>query len=192
MDESWRARAQGLGFTATIRAQTFLDDVGNLKATNVLVVASGLLDLPANRVATIQAFAQAGGGVYLQGEYLPSYSANQAFAQIVNATGGTFTWGDTVAGELSPVTIWGCWSSTPETVPILNYFWYGATATTTAEVIAKSSGGVAVGWSWCLPGSGNGQIVQLTDQDTIKSSNVEDGALMHNILTRLAYASSCD
>lgn len=192
MDIKWLAVAQGLGFTATIRPQTFLDDVVNLKDTNVLVVSSGLIDLPVGRVATIQSFMLAGGGVYLQGEYLTSYSPNQAFSQIVNANGGSFVWGSTVSGALEPVQVLGCWANTAEPVASLNYFWYGATATTTAEAIVKNSGGVPLGWSWCVPGPGNGQIVQLTDQDAFSKASAEDNAFMHNILIRLAFASSCD
>jgi hypothetical protein len=108
LDAEWQAVSSALGYTTTIRQQTFLDNIANLAATDVLIISSGVLSLPAGRVATIQTFLSNGGGVYLQGEYLTTYETNQAFATIVGASGGSFSWSMTVMGDLNPVAVAGC------------------------------------------------------------------------------------
>lgn len=193
MAAAWHGVAQSLGHVATIQPQSFLDDVANLANTDILVVSSGTYPLSATGVATVLSYLQSGGGVYLQGEYLTTYQTNQAFAQIVNATGGTFVWNDTVVGDLQPVQTLGCLAVSPEVVPPLDYFWYGANATTsTAEPILTAAGGQEIGWSWCLPGAGNGLIVHTTDQDFINNAGSEDLTFMRNVLRRLAFPQSCD
>jgi hypothetical protein len=191
MDVEWQTVAAGMGHTATIRQQTFLDNIASLAATDVLIVSSGVIGLPSARVATIQSFLGNGGGVYLQGEYQITYETNLAFAQIVNATGGTFTWSMTVSGELSPATVGGCIGSAPEAISPLNYHWYGATGTGSPEVLITTGGTTPIGWSHCLPGTTDGQLIHTTDQDFIKESTAEDQAFMRNVIARLAFATAC-
>ena len=191
MDSQWQAVISGLGHNVTVQPQTHLDNIANLSVTDILVVSSGVGTLPANRVATITSYLNSGGGVYLQGEYQMVYDTNQAFAQIVNGSGGTFTWMQDVSGDRNPVTTQGCWATHPNAVTPLDYFWYGSTGTGAPEVILIDGSNVALGWSWCLPAAGAGQIVHTTDQDFIRSATAEDMNFMRNVIRRLAFASTC-
>jgi hypothetical protein len=87
MDLRWQERATAMGHTATIVNQEALDDIGNLAGTDILIVASGVIDLPPGRVQTILQFVESHGPAYLQGEYHPSYTSNLAFQEIVNTLG---------------------------------------------------------------------------------------------------------
>lgn len=190
MDTEWLTVAQGLGHTATIEPESFLDNVANLANTDVLVVSSGTAPLLANRLQTIQTFLTGGGGVYLQGEYQASFAHNQAFATLVNATGGTWTWGNGLTGDLQPATALGCWAAYPTSLTTpLDYFWFGITGSGSPEPILQSSGSIAVGWSWCL--AQGGQLVHVTDKDFINQASAEDHAFMGNVLQRLGNAANC-
>lgn len=187
MDARWLAVANGLGHNATIRPQTFLDDIGNLANTDVLIVASGTIALPAGRSATIASFVQSGRGVYLQSEYQTTYSTNITYAALVNNSGGSFSWVGTVTGALEPVNVLGCMSTHPELVSPLPYYWYGATGNTTAEVVLEKDG-QGLGWAHCA--STGALVVSSTDQDWVRPANANPTSevLLRNILTRLAFS----
>ncbi|MCA9674653.1 MAG: hypothetical protein H6709_16670 [Kofleriaceae bacterium] len=193
MDQQWADVANAAGHTATIVPQTTLDDLGNLADTDILVVSSGLAPLPAERVAVIQAFAAAGHGVYLQGEYQTTYETNIGFATIANSEGATFTWTATVTGQQDPTTVNGCLATTPEAAPTLTAYWYACTGTATGdniEVIHTAPGGEPIGWSLCFPGGG--KVIFDTDQDFIRTPAANTPEHMRNILVALADAAACD
>ena len=59
MDQKWLTLAQGLGYTAAIYPQTTLDSTNFFSTTDILIVSSGVITLPANRIATILQYMQA-------------------------------------------------------------------------------------------------------------------------------------
>lgn len=192
MDTVWQAQANALGHTATIVPQTALDDPANLGTTDVLIVPSGVIELPPNRIATIQAFVESGRGVFLQGEYQMAYTSNQGFASIVNALGGTFSWTADLSGDLQPVEVVGCTGTTPQLVPAITDFFYGVTGTGTGPgfevLVQRTTNGQPLGFSFCR--TGGGQIMITTDGDFIWRLNPVE--FMTNVITRLAHADRCD
>ncbi|MBK9035020.1 MAG: hypothetical protein IPL61_27780 [Myxococcales bacterium] len=192
MDQRWADVATPLGHTVTIAPQTTLDDLANLATTDILIVSSGLIDLPTNRRATIDQFVSSGRGAYLQGEYQSSYATNQTLAEIVNAHGGSFTWTGTVTGFQDPVTVVGCLATTGEAAPSLTEYWYACGATASGpgvRTIQTNPAGQAIAWSFCMPGGG--LLISNTDQDFIRVPAVEAPAHMRNMLLALADAPSC-
>lgn len=93
MDTQWQSVATAMGHTPTISPQTTLDNTTFFASSDVLIISSGVIALTATRISNIQAFASTGKPVYIQAEYLNTYTANGAFQSIVNALGGGFTWG---------------------------------------------------------------------------------------------------
>lgn len=193
MDTRWETIATAAGHTATILPQTALDDVAGLATYDILIVSSGVLDVPANRRATIDAFAASKRGVYLQAEYQTTYTTNLGFGEIVAAHGGQFAWTASVVGQQDPTAVNGCLATTPEASAALTAYWYGATGTGTApklETIHTAPGGEAIGWSFCLPGGG--LVISNTDQDFIRDQAPGTPEHMRNVLVRLADAAACD
>lgn len=190
MDETWRAQAAALGHTATIVGQATLDSITNLAGTDVLIVPSGIIDLPAARVATIQAFVASGRGAFLQAEYQQTISPNVAFATIVNALGGSFAWTTDLTGDLGPATVTGCTGTYPLTVPAVPQFYYGVTGSGGAgvETLMVGAGGTPLGFSFCR--AGGGQLMTTSDGDFVYTINPVE--YMTNVITRLAHADVCD
>ncbi len=184
MDTIWRYVAQGLGHNAVIVPQTALDDTTFFSTTNILIVSSGVIPLPENRINTIKSFIMTGKNVYLQCEYLASYQTNQAFATLVNSLGGTFSWDSTVNGDISPMQILGTISNTPNNIPSINYFWYGVygTGNNTIEYFMRKQG-KNYGFVFTPANPGYGIIIAQTDQDWIRTRT--SIPLMQNILARL-------
>jgi hypothetical protein len=183
MDIEWQAVASGMGFTATVSPQSTLDTTAFFATTDILVVSSGVITLSSSGITNIMDFVAAGGQVYLQGEYLPSYNTNIAFANIVNSLGGSFSLGTTWSGDLNPMGVSGVLSSTPNSVPSISYHWYGADGAAGALVTPfMHYSGADFGWIFDAPGGG--RIVHNTDQDWIRSTT--SPALLQNILTLLS------
>ena len=63
MDSRWQQVASGMGYSAGVAPQSTLDDISSLAGTDILVISSGVIDLPAGRRATIQQFVDQGGPV---------------------------------------------------------------------------------------------------------------------------------
>ncbi len=189
MDVEWEALATAMGHVATVVAQSTLDDIANLSGTDILIVSSGVIDLPAQSVQTIMQFMQETGPVYLQGEYLCDYSSNMAFAEIVNSMGGSFSSSGTVEGDLAPMAVNGYLASIPNSVPILYYFWYGCAGTgdSTIEPFLEY-GGNYFGFIFTSPAYGDGDLIYTTDQDWVRENDLhpEGAALMENILNHLS------
>ncbi len=184
MDDVWAGVATGMSHTPTIVPQTTLDDTGFFATTDILIVSSGVIDLPANRVATIQQFIEQGGPVYLQGEYQCPYTTNVGFASIVAALGGSHTWIDTISGDLQPMNVLGIYSTTPNTVPSIGYFWYGCRGTAGAGVTPfLEYDGDYYGFAFKSANPAHGVLITTTDQDWVQSST--SVALMENILMSL-------
>jgi hypothetical protein len=190
MDVQWQNVLTGMGHTATILPQTALDNTGFFGSTDVLIVSSGIIALPANRVTTIRQFMQTGKSVYIQGEYLTSYGSNQAFSTIMNATGGTFALGGTVSGDLVPTTILNMYSTTTNSVPSIGYHWYGATGSgcNNLEYFMRYNGN-NIGYVYCPTNGAWGDVIQNTDQDWIRVGT--SYPLMQNIVYFLLSGNAC-
>ncbi|MEO8664722.1 MAG: T9SS type A sorting domain-containing protein [Ignavibacteria bacterium] len=184
MDTTWRFYAQGMGYSASIVSQTFLNDTSFIQETDVLIISSGVIDLPPNRVDAIRRFITHKKNTYLQCEYLSTYSPNSAFANLVNQLGGVFSWTMTLNGDLQPMTVLGSLSSTPNVVTPLSYFWYGnaGTGNQTIENYLQK-GANYFGFIFRPPNANYGILITNSDQDWIRTNT--SPALMKNILYKL-------
>jgi hypothetical protein len=190
MDVAWMETAGRLGYAAHVVGQDALDG-GFVAGTDVLVVASGEIDLPAARADRILAFLRRGGRVYLQGEYLKRFTTNVAFARLARALGATFAWTDETSGDLKPMDVVGPIASLRRPAAPLEYFWYG--------VAGEGSGsgflpflrheGRWYGFAYCAPPPAGGVLVTTTDKDWIQRRT--SAALMDNILFGLAERRLC-
>jgi hypothetical protein len=186
MDARWKTTAEGMSMTAAIAPQSALNDTSFFATTNVLIISSGVIDIPQNRIDNIKLFLMRGKPVYLQCEYLSTYQSNQAFASLVNSLGGVFTWGSTVSGTLAPMEILGTLATTPNNVPSISYFWYGVygTGNSTIENFMRYQSNY-FGFVFTPPNANYGIIISDTDQDWVNQST--SIPLMQNILYRLSH-----
>lgn len=191
MDQNWVTVASGMGHTPSIHPQSLLDNTAFFATTDVLIVASGVITLPANRITTIQQWVQSGKPVYIQSEYQCTYSSNQAFSQIVNACGGNFTWFSTMPGTLAPMQVNGTFATNAQNVTPLSYFWYSCTGDGNCTSIFPflTYGGANHGWYFCPPNPNYGRMITTTDQDWVNQNTSTN--LMQNIITHLITPSLC-
>lgn len=186
MDTVWNSLLTSLGHTVTIEPQTILDNNAFFATTDVLIVSSGVITLPANRVTTLQDFLLSGKSVYLQSEYQLSLTTTQAYQSIVNNTGGSFSWILELSGDLNPTIAYNTFATTPNVVNPLNYFWYGIKGCAGVnETPILSYMGQDLGFMYMPAAPGIGNIATTTDQDWIRASDPDDINLMHNIFELL-------
>lgn len=187
MDDVWLGVVTNMGHTGTIVSQTILDNNTFFATTDILIVSSGIIALPPNRIATILQFIQSGKPVYLQSEYLASFTTNQAFASIVNTLGASFTWNNNVTGDLTPMNVLGTYATTNNTVTPLSYFWYsisGADNTLCSRMRnILEYGNEYHGFHYIPLNTAYGTIITTTDQDWVRTSTSLD--LMENFITHL-------
>jgi hypothetical protein len=166
-DSVWRSVAAAEGFAAGIYSQATLDTTAFFGTTDILVVSSGVIGLSSTAVSNIMAFLASGGSVYIQGEYLPTYGTNIAFRSIVAGSGGGFTIGSTVSGDLVPMAVSGELSTTPYTTGSLSYHWYGCNGTSGTGVTPfMHYNGSDFGWTYEYPSGG--RLAHNTDQDWVR------------------------
>lgn len=194
MDQQWLARAQTMGLQATIHPQTALDDAALLDTTDILIVASGVIDIPLPRRAMILEFLRTGKPLYLQNEYLCDYSTNLLFAELVDSLGGSITLDGTAPGDLIPMAVSGTLSTTPNPVASLSYFWYGCHGTADGVTVVPflEHMGNHYGFVFTPPDPAHGIIITTSDQDWVRNTNGLATATMlqENILHYLAEAVS--
>ncbi len=184
MDENWKNISTNIGHSATIVSQTFLDDYSNLSNTDVLIISSGLIDIPDNRKANILQFVQNGGNVYLQSEYLADLPGNATFKYVANNLGNSFEWEEEVTGNLNPMAVIGDLSEGLADSNI-TYYWYGTSGSGDANFIPfLKKDNKDWGFIYCPSNFTYGKIITTSDQDWIRTSN--NDALMGNIINRLA------
>lgn len=190
MDGVWSGVVSGMGHTPTIAPQTTLNSNAFYAGTDLLIVSSGVIGLSATAVTTIRQFIQTGKPVYIQGEYQSTYQTNIAFRDIINATGGTFALGSTVAGDLNPCTILNTYATTPNSVPSIGYHWYGNTGSgcNNIEYFMRYNGN-NLGFVYCPTNAAWGDMIQSTDQDWVQQST--SLALMQNIIAHLLSGNAC-
>src|SRR5690349_7684994 len=73
MDANWLTVATNLGLDAEVVQQSMLNDISLLDSTEMLIIASGLIDLPPAAMQTVKQFVLSGRSVYVQSEYQVSY-----------------------------------------------------------------------------------------------------------------------
>ncbi|HLG35901.1 MAG TPA: gliding motility-associated C-terminal domain-containing protein [Bacteroidia bacterium] len=184
MDSNWSTVATTMGHTPVISPQTTLDNNSFFSTTDILIVSSGVINLPANRINTIIQFIQSGKPVYLQSEYLPTYTTNQAFVYILAQLGGTFNWNNLFSGDLAPVNVIGSFATTNNIVIPISYYWYSVSGTGDCRTINfLEKGNEYHGFQYVPTNSLFGTIITCTDQDWIRSSTSPQ--LMENIITHL-------
>ena len=194
MDANWLNVCSGLGYSAAIYPQTELTTNTWFATTDVLIVSSGVIALSNAQIDTIQSFLRYGGRVFLQTEYLSSYTTNIGFHQIVTANGGTFTWdANTTSGTLNPMVSSGSLATAPNAAGSITDFWYGdaGTAGGCGSYVEPflQYGGQYYGFIFCMP-TNNARMITTSDQDWVNDQN--NNALMQNIVTNLASATySC-
>ena len=184
MDTVWAYVCNQLGFNNEIFPQTLLDDEQFFAETDILIIASGVADLSANRVNTIISFLRSGKPVYMQMEYLCNYTTNLAFQQIVDSLGGAFDMSGTVNGDLIPMQVLGGLGNSPNVIDALNYYWYGC-AGSGDETIESflSYNEQFFGHIFTPTDVEFGIMISTSDQDWIRVST--SLPLMENILARL-------
>jgi len=190
MDKQWDSVLTLIGHNCTILPQSTLDNNSFFASTDVLIVSSGSITLPANRVSTIQQFLQTGKSVYLQGEYNCGLTSNQAFSSLVNNLGGTFTWGGTTPNVLNAMNILGSFSTTPQSTNNLSYFNYGCYGSGCGIQYFLENNAKFYGYFFCSPNPSYGSLIQTTDQDWI--INLANDTLMRNIFQHLIDTTLCN
>lgn len=180
----WEGVANGMGHTATVVPTTTLDDTGFFATTDILIVSDGLESLSPTHTTNIQGFIEQGGAVYMQSEYQCPLSTNVTFAIIVSALGGTHTWIDTVDGDLQPMNVLGLYSTTPNNVSSIGYYWYGCRGTGDGTITPfLEFGGDYFGFAFKSTNPAHGVMITTTDQDWVNQSVSLE--LMENILNSL-------
>lgn len=186
-DGAWLTVATAMGYTASIVPAATLNDTSFFPSTDILIVSTGVNPIAPVQIATIQTFLQSGKSVYLQGEYQSSMPGNQAFSQLVNALGGSFSWGASLTGNLLP-SVTGSLGSTNLNVSSLPFFFYGCGGTASCHLTAfLQAGNTPVGWMFIPPATGTGRLIFTTDQDWVGASAIytTGQVLMKNILSHL-------
>jgi len=189
MDQVWLNIVTALGSTGTIMPQSTLDNTDFFSTTDILIISSGLMNIPANRKANVLAFIQQGGTVYIQAEYLKTFDPDVFFASIVNSLGGSFTWGNMAIGELTPMLVLGNLAGTPNEVTSLDNFWYGTAGAgdSTIENFLEYQSQY-FGFIFTPPDPNYGIVVTSSDQDWVITSAEHPAAvlLMKNIIALLS------
>ena len=184
MDVEWSTVVSGMGHIPTIGPQSTLDNNTFFPSTDILIVSSGTINLPTNRINTILQFIQSGKPVYLQSEYLPTITTNEAFQSIVTSLGGSFSWNNLFGGYLQPMNVLGTFGTTNNAVTSLNDYWYSVSGSGDCNTISfLEYGGEYHGFQYIPPNPSFGSIITTTDQDWIKVTSSPQ--LMENIITHL-------
>ncbi len=185
MDNNWESIATSMGHTPTIVDQTFLDDFSNLSGTDILILSSGLVEIPDSRKSIILQFVQAGGNVYIQSEYQTDLPGNATFKYIADNLGNTFNWLDEVTGNLSPMEVVGELSENLEEGNNIGYYWYGTSGSGDANFIPfLKHNDKDWGFIFCSSDMTLGKVITTSDQDWVRTSN--KNSLMVNIISYLA------
>ncbi len=185
MDLSWEGVVEGAGHTAQFVQLADLASSATLSGVDVLIVTSGVSTFPSGVEAGIAAFVDSGGSVYLQSEYYCAYSTNQAFANIAHGLGASFSWANTVSGDLyAGVTASGCLADFPTAFPGFDYYWYACEGSGIPGFLTY--GGKDIAFQYCSTDHSKGQIITTTDQDWVLTSDATDHVLMANIVNALA------
>jgi gliding motility-associated-like protein len=185
MDTNWYNVAINNGHTATILPQTALDALSNFDNYDILIVSSGLINLPTNRRQTVKSFFSTGRNLYLQSEFLLSHPGNMMFAEIVSENGDSFNWLGESSGNILNMSVLCGLGNNQNTVTTLNYFWYGTYGQGDNSIIPfLKSNNKFYGFTYHPNNTSLGRLITTTDQDWVRILSSE--ALMENIVFSLA------
>ncbi|MDP4114870.1 MAG: T9SS type A sorting domain-containing protein [Bacteroidota bacterium] len=181
MDTVWAAAADSMGFPKQIISADSLMQASSLAGFDVIIVASGVMEMIPAHINSLLQFIRNGKSVYIQSEYTPTLSTNIAFKNLVDSLGGSFTWGNTISGDLNPVSILGTFATTPYNTNLINFFFYGVAGTGDTTIIPflrKDNNNI--GFLFTPPNRTCGEVITQTDQDWINQR--KNIPLMANIL----------
>ncbi len=187
----WENVATELGYNVSTVPRSILDDNSFFSTTDILIISGGTDSYTVAQLNVVKDFLASGKSVYLQGEYLTTYSNNQFFSQIIASYGDSFTWTGTVDGQLggANMTIVGSLSYLNNSITSLPYFWYGATgiSTSTRLIPFVYNGTQPLGWMYNPVNASYGRLILITDQDWIGNVGLYPAVanLMKNILYHL-------
>ncbi len=169
-----------MGHNVILGNQATLASTNFFSLADVLIITSGVINLPLSSQSNIEAYLAQGGNVYLQAEYQSSYSTNQFFADLVSSNGGTFSWIVSFSGDRAPVTVNAPFTA-PNAVADMGYFWYGMAGSGTGVApILTDPAGNELGWTFVFPGGS--RLTCNTDQDWVRLATANDMLLMENTL----------
>lgn len=189
MDANWATVVSNMGHTYTILPQTTLDDISFLQDFDILILSSGLIDLPMNRRETVKDFFMTGRSMYLQSEYQLSHPGNMMFEEIILDNGNSFNWEGESSGSITPMSITGNLSTEPNGVAELSYYWYGTYGNGDSSVIPfLEKDGKNYGFTYCPASPELGRLITTTDQDWVRIFLSEE--LMQNIMHTLVTSTS--
>ena len=181
MDESWQERAQLMGHTADIFEQESLDDITSFDNYEVVIISSGLIDLPSNRRTTLLQLVQNGKSLYIQSEYLLTHPGNETFEYIISSFGHSFNWLGESSGNISPLSVNGILAYNYVEEDEITYFWYGTYGEGDNSVTPfLTNNGLHYGFSFCADDLDAGLVITTSDQDWVRVEHSLD--LMDNIL----------
>src|SRR4029078_10896259 len=180
MDSVWSQVILRMGHTPTIVPQSTLDNEMFFSGTDILIVSNAVIGLTTLEVNTILQFVKSGKPVYLQSEYLPNYTTNQAFTFIINSLDGSFTWNNVFSDFLDRNVI-GTYRYTNNIVNTVR-FWYSVSGTGDCNTINfLEYGGAYHVFQYIPTNPSYGSIITTADQDWILSRLSLQ--LMENIIT---------
>jgi hypothetical protein len=181
MDTVWTIAADSMGFPHQIIAVDSLSKFSSLSGFDVIIVSNGVMDMTPAYINSLLQFIKSGKSVYIQSEYSPALSMNLAFKSLVDSLGGNFTWGNSIPGDLNPVTILGTFATTPYDTSIINFFYYGVAGTGDTTIIPfLKKNDDNIGFLFTPPNRNYGEVITQTDQDWI--NQIKNIPLMANIL----------
>ncbi len=168
MDARWQIVATAMGHTATIHPQEYLDDPANIPNTDLLIIASATIAIPASRRTMIREFMKSGVPIYLQCEYDPTFDSNEVFESLIISTGTTFMWTDQRFTSLAPMQISGNLATAYNTVYSIDTFLYGCTAIGGFNLVGNMEfEGEEFGWFYDPPNDAFGFLASNTDRNWI-------------------------
>ncbi|MEO1514787.1 MAG: gliding motility-associated C-terminal domain-containing protein [Bacteroidota bacterium] len=168
MDQRWQTIAAQRGHTSNIYEQTALDHIDSLTSADILIITSGLIDIPAHRQAVIRQFVQQGGNVYIQSEFQMTNPGNLAFETLIADLGGSFRWEGQTTGSLAPMNISGDLLSSSASA--IGYFWYGTYGQGGKNIIPfLEFDRQHYGFVYCPQNPVHGKVMTISDQDWIRA-----------------------
>lgn len=178
MDERWQSIFMEKGISVDLSPQNTLNLLDNLIDVDFLIISHGLIQLNSTQLQVIKQYIQQGGNVYLQSEYQIQSAGNQAFSQLVEHLGGSFSWLGENAGNIIPLNITGSFSDLEDP---LSFFWYGAYGSGDEHIFPfLENNDKNYGFYFCSPNPEDGLLITISDQDWIRHNT--NPALMHQII----------
>jgi Secretion system C-terminal sorting domain len=184
MAAAWQDIANSMNHYALVFPPHVLLSQVWLNMADIVIVSSGVEEIPQMSYANLLTFAQMGKSVYIQSEADAASSGNERFAQLVTDLGGQFTWGETTYGDLVPMNILGLLSHSNNLVESLDYFQDGCVGfgNDTIENQFEFEGNY-YGFMFTPPNVDHGKVFTNSDLDWVNQWSYPE--LMQNYITLL-------